>query len=396
MKKTIASACAIALFAFSACQKESIPGPSGSSQTTADLVYENGQNPDEDVFKDNASSARKHPGGYVYVESNDASQNSILMYRRHPDGHLSYEGAVASGGAGNGGGLGSQGALVLDRKRDYLYAVNAGDHSVSSFRVGASGSLTLIDTESTGGMMPVSVTTYHHMLYVVNAGSDNIMGFTVSNGMLSPIPGSMQSLSGAGTGAAQISFSHNGQFLYVTEKATDMITAFPVGPQGVAGPGTSIASTGQTPFGFAFARNNYMVVSNAAGGMAGLSTATSYSGTNTGNLGAVNGAVANNQAAACWVAVTRFGRYAFTTNTATDNVSSYYVSPTGALHLVEEDIPSGDGPIDMAFADDNFHAYVLCAADHTIRIYDRQPLGGLGATGSMMNLPAGAAGLAAF
>jgi 6-phosphogluconolactonase (cycloisomerase 2 family) len=210
------------------------------------------------------------------------------------------------------------------------------------------------------------------------------------------ISGSVRSLSGTGVVAPQISFSPNGSYLYVTEKATNLITEFHVNANGVAGMGSSTASTGVTPFGFEFGRNDYMIVSNAVGGAAGAGSATSYKGANVGNLDDVNGAVANNQAAPCWVAVTKHGRYAFTTNTASDNISSYYIAPNGGLYLVHEAIPSGDAPIDMVMSGNNFYSYVLCASDNTIQEYKRTLLGGLNHIGSIPNLPDFAAGLAAW
>ena len=399
-KNQLAGIIAAALIlTFSACKKEnSFTNPGSSPAASGDeMISEKGQNPDEEVFSASGDNSRHSHTGFVYTESNDASQNSILCYKQHADGHLSYESTTMSGGAGNGAGLGSQGAVVLDNNHAWLYAVNAGGNSISSFKVHSDGSLTLAHTASSGGTTPVSVSTHHHFLYVVNAGSDNIKGLQIgAGGTLTDIAGSMQSLSTTGAGAAQISFSPNGDYLYVTEKATNMITTFHVNGSGVAGAGTSAASVGQTPFGFEFARNNYMIVSNAAGGAPGASSATSYSGSNAGNLNAVNGAVANNQAAACWVAVTQYGRFAFTTNTASDNISSYYVAPWGGLYLIHSAIPSGDAPIDMVIAGNNFYAYTLCAADHTIQEYNRTFLGGLNLNGSISNLPDHAAGLAAY
>ena len=273
----------------------------------------------------------------------------------------------------------------------------SGDNSVSSFHINYNGDLNLAHTVSSEGIRPVSVTTMGNILYVVNAGSDNINGFKIgTGGSLTALAGSTQSLSATGAGAAQISFSPNGHFLYVTEKATNNISRFSINGSGVASPGTATASTGQTPFGFEFARNKYMVVSNAAGGAAGLSSATSYSGTNSGNLSAVNGAVTNNQAAACWIATTSFGRFAFATNTASDNISSYYVAANGALYLINAAIPSGDGPIDMVVAGNNYNAYVLCGADHTIQEYNRTLFGGLNLIGSVSGLPIKASGLAVW
>ncbi len=387
------------ILTFSACKKEESFTNPGTSNSTAssDLISEKGENPDEAVFVEDASARHGQKRGYVYTQSNDASQNVIYVYAQNANGTLSPDGTTASGGTGTSAGLGSQGSVVLDANHHWLFAVNAGSNSVSSFEVHNDGSLSLAHTASTSGVMPISISVYNNYLYVVNAGSDNIAGFTLgAGGSLTPIAGSVQSLSTSGAGAAQISFSPNGNYLYVTEKATNKITKFPVSGSGVAGAGSSSASVGQTPFGFEFARNNYMVVSNAAGGAAGLSSASSYAGANAGNLNAVNGIVANNQAAACWIAVTAYGRFAFATNTASDNISSYYVAPNGGLYLIAAAIPSGDGPVDMVIAGNNFHAYTLCAGDHTIQEYRRTLLGGLYSIGVLTNVPDHAVGLATF
>ncbi len=73
--------------------------------------------------------------GYVYSMSNTAEKNNILIFKQDADGSLTYKKAVASGGAGKGMGLGSQGALILDKNHKWMYAVNAGDNTISSFKV---------------------------------------------------------------------------------------------------------------------------------------------------------------------------------------------------------------------------------------------------------------------
>lgn len=380
----------------SACTKEENLSTSESSPTIAspELIEENGTNPDEEIFKQTQNNERISHSSYVYTLSNDAAQNSVLCFKQQANGHLTFETTVMSGGTGNGGGLGSQGAIISDKRRGLLYAVNAGDNSVSSFTIGSNGHPTLVSTVPSGGVRPVSLTNHKNKLYVVNAGSNSIHGFTIGmGGILIPISGSMQS---TGAGAAQISFSPNGNYLYVTEKATNMISRFMVNSNGTAGPATSIPSVGQTPFGFEFARNNYMIVSNAAGGAPAASSLTSYAGINNGNLNAVNGAIASNQSAACWVATTKFGRYAFVTNTASDNISSYYIGHSGSLHLLHPAIVSGDGPLDMVVTKNNFNAYTLCGGDHTIQEYSRTLLGGLSLIGSVTKLPPSAVGMATY
>ncbi|MDZ4711790.1 MAG: beta-propeller fold lactonase family protein [bacterium] len=386
-------------FVFSSCSKEdsnvvSWNGTSTNTSSETPDVSENGENPDESTLSldnDNPSNL-----GYIYLQSNDASLNSVLVYKQNNNGTLTLQSTVSSGGNGSGGGLGNQGAITTNKNEKWLFAVNAGSNSVSSFRILNSGNINLAHTIMTGGIRPVSVTSHNRIIYVVNAGSDNISGFRVGNGgSLTAIAGSVQSLSSTGSGAAQISFAPNGDYLYVTEKATNKITIFPVNNNGVAGAGSSISSTGQTPFGFELARDKYLVVSNAAGGAPGLSSTTSYNGVNTGNLSPVNGAVGNNQAAACWVAITKHGRFAFVTNTASDNISSYYISLNGGLYLIQAAIASGDAPTEIIVADDNKFVYALNSASHTISSYRRTLLGNLNLIGTTTGLPNSATGIAA-
>ena len=77
--------------------------------------------------------------GTVYTESNASSGNRVLVFHRAVDGSLTPAGSVASGGMGTGAPLASQGALALGGDGDWLFAVNAGRHSISSFRVRKGG-----------------------------------------------------------------------------------------------------------------------------------------------------------------------------------------------------------------------------------------------------------------
>ena len=75
--------------------------------------------------------------GAVYTLTNSASGNAVAVFDRAADGSLTPDSTVATGGLGTGAGLGSQGALVLDDDR--LFAVNAGDNTISMLRVGHRG-----------------------------------------------------------------------------------------------------------------------------------------------------------------------------------------------------------------------------------------------------------------
>ena len=182
-----------------------------------------------------SAAAAENAVGAVFALTNAAGSNAVVMWQRSSDGRLNSAGSFATGGAGNGAGLGSQGAVILSANHQLLFAVNAGSNDISAFRVGKGG-LTLVDRVPSGGIRPTSLTVYKNLLYVLNAGgSGNITGFTVANnGALHMIAGSSRALSGGATNPAQVQFSPNGAILLVAERATQSISAYQVGADGLA------------------------------------------------------------------------------------------------------------------------------------------------------------------
>jgi 6-phosphogluconolactonase (cycloisomerase 2 family) len=87
----------------------------------------------------------------VYTTSNAATGNQVLAFTRRPSGNLEAAGTFATGGLGTGGSLGNQSGIVLDPSDRWLFVVNAGDGTVSSFQITETG-LTLVDTEPSGGV----------------------------------------------------------------------------------------------------------------------------------------------------------------------------------------------------------------------------------------------------
>src|SRR3989442_14711440 len=94
--------------------------------------------------------------GSVYTTTNDATANAILWYTRAANGGLALAGTFPTGGAGTGGGLGSQGAVMLAEDGSVLLAVNAGSYQNSSFQVTAFG-LTWVSNAASGGNAPTTL-----------------------------------------------------------------------------------------------------------------------------------------------------------------------------------------------------------------------------------------------
>ena len=164
--------------------------------------------------------------GNVYTMSNAEEGNEILVYRRQPNGLLSYYTSFPTGGMGTGAGLGNQSGLMMSDDGHWMFAVNAGSDELSVFRV-TPNFLVLTDIKPSGGTTPISVAVHDDLVYVLHAAdAGSINGFTLSDqGKLSPIAGSERPLSGANpAGPAQIAFSPDGGVLVVTEKPGNLIT----------------------------------------------------------------------------------------------------------------------------------------------------------------------------
>jgi len=329
--------------------------------------------------------------GAVYALTNRISGNAVAVFRRAADGTLVAAGSVATGGAGTGSGLGSQGALALSDDGRWLFAVNAGSNEVSAFRVGPAG-LSLTSRVGSGGTRPISLTVHGSLLYVLNGGGDgNISGFTVgADGVLAAIRGSSRVLSGAAVGPAQVAFSSDGRWLVVTEKTTNQLDLYAVGPDGMATGPTSYASAGGTPFGFGFGHRDELFVSEAAG------SASSYVLGGSGGLTAVSGAVATHQGAPCWLVVTKDGRFAYTANAQGASISGFAVDTDGSIDLIDADGITASvnrGNTDLALSVDSRYLYQLDGT--SIFGFRVQADGHLAPVGTVVGLPAGTVGLAA-
>jgi 6-phosphogluconolactonase (cycloisomerase 2 family) len=350
--------------------------------------------------------------GAVFTISNAADSNEVLAFARDAGGKLVPAGVYPTGGRGSGAGLGSQGALALSADGKVLVVVDAGSNQISSFAVDGPN-LQFRSRVSSGGTMPIGVAVHGSLVYALNAGQpSNVSGFRLSaNGVLTAISSSTRSLSAATAAPGQVSFNPNGDVLVVTEKNTDTIDTFVVTSDGTPSLGEAIASSGKTPFGFAFAPTGELVVSEAFGGMPGLGATSTYVFDKVLHAGAKGGAergiaarstsIANGQTAPCWAVVTKDGRFAYTSNTPSGTISAYALASDGKLALVGDGaaMNTGDGsrPLDMTLDRSSMHLYVLNGGTRRIKVLDVAVDGSLtGRPEGSPELPATAFGLIGF
>jgi 6-phosphogluconolactonase len=333
-----------------------------------------------------AQLAGQSQPGAVFVMNNSASRNEVISFTRAVDGSLQQAGTFATGGRGTGGvtdPLESQGSLTLSQDHSLLFAVNGGSSEISVFQVHGSH-LALVDKKLTGGAEPNAVAQHGGLLYILNVGgSSNVVGFNVSaNGQISQIPNSTRFLTTNNSEGASLAFSPNGQFLAVTERATNKIDVFQVQADGTLSP--IVANTDSQPgaFSVSFAPNGAALVSETgpAGG-SDASTISSYLILPNGTLSPISAGVATLGNANCWNVVTPNGRWVYVSNAASSTISGFHIigtegslTPIGATVLGTN--PTGAGNLDIAVTADSLFLYSLNSGNGTIGVFEIQQDGG--------------------
>jgi len=107
--------------------------------------------------------------------------------------------------------------------------------------------------------------------------------------------------------------------------------------------------------------------------------------------------VGTTQVAACWILLSRHERFAYTTNTPSQSISSFRVARDGTLTLLQgvAGVP-GENPVDMATSKNGRFLYTLNSGDGTISAFRLRANGSLYPIGSGEGLPDGANGLVAW
>src|ERR1700740_2153362 len=117
-----------------------------------------------------------------YTQTNEV-RNSVVHYRRAPNGTIAEVDRVSTGGAGSGTFKPTSGqesspnafegarSVILSPDRRFLFTTNGGDNSVSSFAVGDDGRLTLIDVCPTGNPVEGRSGTAKSLAYAPETGT---------------------------------------------------------------------------------------------------------------------------------------------------------------------------------------------------------------------------------
>lgn len=318
----------------------------------------------------------------VYTLSNAADKNEVIAFDVDRRGNPFEIGRFDTQGKGTGARLGNQSALTTDASDRWLFTVNPGDGTLTSFRLQSSG-LQFVNRVPSGGTRPLSVTVFGTLVYVLNEGDgtsqdpafryDNISGFRFTGGgILVPIPDSTRIIDVTRlTSPAQIGFNKSGTVLLITEKATDTITTYLMGSNGKpASTPLKRPSAVPTPFGFSFGDRDYVFITEANGGDTGA-TASYRVNRETGEVSGLVDLLKQGDAT-CWTVLSSDQTVGYSTNTGSGTVSLYRINFNGTLERFfnsanDIEIPTGTGVRDIVVTQDNNFLFTINNGEETLR-----------------------------
>lgn len=342
--------------------------------------------------KNNKGGKKPRNVGAVYTMSN-APENKLLAFSQDiRSGALAFEVAVSTNGSGailantsQGDPLGSQDAIIV--VKGCILSVNAGSNAIASFSIGSDGfTPTFVDTYPSNGVLPVSLTEYKGLVYVLNAGVDgSISGYKLNHKkcILRPIPGSTVTLKqstglgpedppAAASSPAQVGFTPKGNLIvmiksqdgiFPPEKGKGSINEYFVdqktGLVGIESTQTFVTD-GTVPFSFEFDNEGNLLLTEG-GEKDDPLTSDGGALTSYGNID-INAKflerVQTDGFATCWVRYAEKTGCTFTANNG-GTISSLRVKKGGVIELLNSSAASLDAPTDMDFSRDEKYLYAL-------------------------------------
>ena len=326
--------------------------------------------------------------GHLYTQTNEI-QNAIIHYHRSANGALTEAERCATGGAGSGtfkpisgqdsapNAFEGAGSVILTPDRRFLFTTNGGDNSVSSFRVGENGRLTLLDCKPTGNPVEGRSGTAKSLAYAPSSGTlfvlhsfgpDHLrLMFVDGGGKLTARPEryTVNTTSKRNRVATMVVVSPNedlvlvgttfdepivltglypdgspilwvqragGAFHSIASNAPDPdgLAVFPLQKDGSLGTARFYDAGGGSPFYIAFlhGRPDTFVIGFAVGDGCAMGTIEQDGTVSIGPLVKIDTS-AGLPSELCWLAVSPDDRTIYATNFGYSNISSYHINGSG-------------------------------------------------------------------
>jgi len=334
-----------------------------------------------------AQAASEVPGalrvvGHVYMQTNGV-KNEIVHYGRQANGCLIELGRIATGGKGSGtykpvynkpnepNAFEGVNSVLITPDHRYLFTTNGGENSVSSFKIGDGGRLTLMDVEATGQQVRGKSGTAKTLAYAPRTGTlyvghafgpDHIRLFSVKKGKLKRKSGSysVNTPTKLDRVMTQIVLTPDSRFLMATllfdhepkinhpgdpngmdvavsnAKDKDGLVIFPVKENGDLGKPQIIDAGGPAAFATEFLHgSNDTFVTSYAGGNGLTMGHISPSGEVTHSPLVTIDITKGMPSEMCWLAITPDNKQVLTTVFGFSSVSSYKIAD-GELQIAQD------------------------------------------------------------
>ncbi|SEE74730.1 Lactonase, 7-bladed beta-propeller [Rhizobiales bacterium GAS191] len=389
-------------------------------------------------------------GGHLYTQTNEI-RNCIIHYHRAASGALTEVERIPTGGAGSGtfkpisgqesapNAFEGAGSIILTPDRRFLFATNGGDNSVSSFRVGEEGRLTLVDVKPTGNPVEGRSGTAKSLAYALASGTllvlhsfgpDHLRLMSVdAEGRLTSRPEryTVNTHDKANRVSTMVVISPDEKLVFVgttfdepivstglypdgspilwVQRAggafhsiasnfpdPDGLAVFPLREDGSLGTARFYDARGGSPFYIAFlhGRPNTFVIGYAVGDGVSMGTIEEDGKVNIGPLVKIDTS-AGVPSELCWLSVSPDDRTVFATNFGYSNISSYHINGSGLEIACDPACPKvpGDGtarglngtvisgPADSWITPDGAYLYQIYGNAAKLVGYATQPNGSL-------------------
>jgi 6-phosphogluconolactonase (cycloisomerase 2 family) len=367
-----------------------------------------------------ASSA--YANGFVYVHTNEID-NKIIVYKKNGDGSLTELKRIPTSGKGVGetrplhngkpgpDPLASGDALIMAKNSKFLFAPNAGDNSVSAFKIGTDGMPTLLDREASNGDI-VNTLAYHeasNTLYVGHLRGPQhikVMDFKNDDLVLRKNGHSLETEKLKGRLQSHVLVSPKGDYLLSNVLADqkpdgsgihgseeENLVVFPIGKDGsLATPHFHTLKAGKEPFSSIFVKtgeNMFLTLFSESNNVTLHQLGSDGKVTQLSDAKGDDSKVKGKPLEYCWVALTPDHSHAYVTSFGTSDVASFRIDGSkvsyakGGLAKVPpgNDFKAGAGiptsaPVDSWGSDDGYF-YQLYGAIGKLGAYKMTKGGGL-------------------